>query len=262
MNDENDRLYGKDCVERIINHCDESSILYKYKNIDLARYKRPLYSHYSMSFCLKKNHYLWKEYACNHKGFALCFDLDKLQMAIYDKCGRSFKGVLEDRKISYEPGITEIENTFCDLEKRFFNKCHEKHDKDTLEFIKRLVLLIYTGYTKEAKWKEEEEYRICYVDTFSAREDDAMNEIIRLSKNDHNFPALCKLGLAPKQRQCEEDDNNSKYKLSLGDLLTSSILPRVYIGNACSESLEDTARLLKNHGFSSTCVISERDDDQ
>jgi len=250
MNDKEDRIYGKSSVNRAIETCNEGSILYKYKHVEILPHA-PLFNHYSMSFCLNDNAHLWELYAHNHQGMALVFDVDKLQMAVYDKCGLSATEVLNFRHINYELNICDIETLCKTFEDNFMKDCHDIHYQSRLFLIKKLLYQVCTGYTKELKWKDEDEYRVCYVDQCSATHKDNISEILRLQSINRNMDALSKLGLAPEQCQ------NDKYILDLGSLFTSSVLPFVYIGTACAASQAVILRQLKNCNLSSTQVLSE-----
>lgn len=250
MNDEKDRTYGECCVTRAITTCNEDSILYKYREIGLCP-DTPLFNHYSMSFCRKENPQLWKDYAVNHEGVALLFDLDELQMAIYNVSKFAFNEILNNRTIYYELGIAEIEELCATLEKKLLNNCHPMHYQRRLYLIKKLLFQICTGYTKEKKWAKEEEYRICYVDEYSAKSSNIIGEILRDIRTDEKKEALYTLGLSPEQLK------KDKYTLRLGNLFTSSVLPYVYIGNRCKANQEDVGKQLNSFGFTSTKILVE-----
>lgn len=192
MNDKEDRTYGRECVTRAIQSCGENSIFYKYRNIDIEP-ALPLFHHYSMSFCKKENPYLLKKYANDE--IALVFDIDKLQIAVYDVCGLSFTEILNFRDINYELNIPEIERTCNYLESRFLSTASEIHRQTELTLIKKLLYSVYSGYTKKKKYRNEKEQRLCYVDESSAFYKDAIPEILRLLEKDRKEEALVKLTL-------------------------------------------------------------------
>lgn len=272
VNDPMDRIFGKDCVAHAIMNSKPGSNLYILKDAlnkhtKMNSTQKPI-EHYIMSFCEKNNPYLWREYAAQETGYALVIDENYLRDSIVKQISGEFEDYLRLWPVVYGQNEDYIEKLSASLSQRFSKMLTHDKDESFNSFILTLLNTICAGFIKCCIWKEECEYRLCYVDRYEQTilDIDPSSKIIASLQYERLFNSLKKLGLSREQRTyCmlpkREDGIPNKrryyYALSLKEFFNSNLVHFVLYGNKATLSKSEIRTLLNEHGLYDTQIASQ-----
>lgn len=161
MNDKLECVYILDILKRVIKDVDFKD---SKKNGILKSIEKACQSNvdYPYIISLSKNKDLlsqWRAYGDNGKGAAIGFNLSKIPHKDLLGNGDSSSNIIIDEVCYKERTIYNILKKMLETIPYFDDKCIEK--STIVEYISQFIKIL-SAFTKNSKFSEEKEYRICY----------------------------------------------------------------------------------------------------
>ncbi|MBR4789687.1 MAG: DUF2971 domain-containing protein [Treponema sp.] len=220
---------------------------------------------YSLSFSMKEDNIShWERYGNNMKGVCIAFDLDEMELLNpplgYEIYLRKIIYKDEDRRKYIRASIVNLYNEI--------NKSiDEKKQENFIEIIKKNCVPNLAGiylsvhyFIKNEYWNEEDEIRLLYdeqswKDTLNLLKKIVLNggkDLIEAYNQNH-----LSLGLDKTEYHCFSTIRPCK-RLSLKQVWSEDLIPKIIIGSKSSQNLKDLKLFLKANDLGKTKITESR----